>query len=119
MRTVIELGKDGSRTIFHRSGQKAWAHPEGDPHVMETKSRRVPVKHLCPGCPKDAGHSVEERSEGKDTREFDDNALTSGNAKRGTAADQALWDRGSPDGLKEYERARKARKRAAYKATSA
>jgi hypothetical protein len=31
MRTAIELGKDGTRTIFHRSGGMAWTHPESEP----------------------------------------------------------------------------------------
>lgn len=54
MRTVIELGRDGSRTVFHRNGSRAWTHPEDDPHMMDIRGKTVnsasPGRMPCPGC---------------------------------------------------------------------
>lgn len=104
MKTVVELGRDGSRTVFHRSGSEAWTHPEGDPYRMG-----FGVKQPCTGCPKAAGQSpaVSGGSPGTGESKFVPGAQVS---------DQALWDKSSKDGRKRYERDRKARKRAAYKA---
>ena len=33
--TAIELGRDGTRTVFHRRGDRAWAHPEGTPTMVD------------------------------------------------------------------------------------
>ncbi len=114
MKTVVELSRDGTRTVFHRSGSEAWTHPEGDPYRMG-----FGVKQPCTGCPKAAGHSVVDDRESSSTGEEDDNALTSNVTKSATDADQALWDRSSEDGRKRYERDRKARKRAAYRTRKA
>ncbi|HEX5915003.1 MAG TPA: hypothetical protein VFY54_17935, partial [Rubrobacter sp.] len=43
--TAIELGRDGSRTVFHRRGERAWTHPEGTP-TMHDFDRRL----SCPLC---------------------------------------------------------------------
>lgn len=53
MNTAIELAKDGTRTVFHRRGLKAWTHPYDDPYMMDFDNefrRGVPVKLACPGC---------------------------------------------------------------------
>jgi hypothetical protein len=45
----VELRADGSRVVFHRSGRKAWTHPDGDPYMIdstEKEERRQP----CPTC---------------------------------------------------------------------
>lgn len=39
MNTAIELGKDGTRTIFHRRGGMAWTHPEGERYRYWTRIR--------------------------------------------------------------------------------
>ncbi|HET6713963.1 MAG TPA: hypothetical protein VFI59_09665 [Actinomycetota bacterium] len=43
--TLIEMGSDGSRTVFHRQGDKAWTHPKDD-HVMVDFDQRL----SCPVC---------------------------------------------------------------------
>ncbi len=52
MRTVIELGNDGSRTVFHRTDTGAWTHADGYPVRMETtrESPRIPLEMPCPAC---------------------------------------------------------------------
>lgn len=52
MRTVIELGHDGSRTVFHRTDTGAWTHLDGHPVRMETtrESPGIPIEMPCPAC---------------------------------------------------------------------
>ena len=50
MKTVVEFGKDGSRTVFHRTDGGAWTHPEGNPYRKE-----FGVVKPCPGCAKAIG----------------------------------------------------------------
>lgn len=45
MVTKVELGKDESKTVFHRVGARAWGHPKGDPYMMDCGA-----KLLCPEC---------------------------------------------------------------------
>lgn len=56
MKTLIELGKDGSRVVYHSSGKQAWTHPEGDPYMIDFVGRimplAVPEKQPCPVCMK-------------------------------------------------------------------
>jgi len=48
--TAIELGWDGSRTVFHCRGLRAWTHPEGEPYMDDIEGARM-VKKPCPVCP--------------------------------------------------------------------
>jgi hypothetical protein len=43
--TAIELARDGTRTVFHRRGNKSWTHPEGTP-TMQDFDRTL----TCPEC---------------------------------------------------------------------
>lgn len=57
-KTLIELGKDGTRTMFHRVGSRAWTHPVDDPYMMDFPGRvrrdSSPVRLPCPVCSKKA-----------------------------------------------------------------
>jgi hypothetical protein len=39
VRTAVELGRDGSRTTFHRRGGMAWTHPPGERYRYWTRIR--------------------------------------------------------------------------------
>ena len=43
--TVVELARDGSRTVFHRRGDRAWTHPHGEPAMVDG-----PLRFDCPEC---------------------------------------------------------------------
>lgn len=45
MSTFVELARDGSKTVFHRRGSRAWTHPKGDPVMVDG-----PLRSACPEC---------------------------------------------------------------------
>ena len=52
-KTVIELGKDGTKTVFHRRGDMAWTHKLGErysyvgQYTGEQKGQMVTVPCDC------------------------------------------------------------------------
>jgi len=39
MKTVLELDRDGSRTVFHRTATAAWTHAPGERYQYRTRTR--------------------------------------------------------------------------------
>lgn len=48
-RTAIEVGRDGSQTVFHRTAAgRCWTHPIDDPYMIDALDE--PPKLACPVC---------------------------------------------------------------------
>jgi hypothetical protein len=61
VKTAIEVGKDGNRTIFHRRGEMAWTHPEGERYsYVGTTGERVDV-----GCDSPVARPTREADHGR------------------------------------------------------
>jgi hypothetical protein len=39
MKTALELNRDGSRTVFHRTATAAWTHAPGERYQYRTRTR--------------------------------------------------------------------------------
>ena len=50
---MVELHRDGSKTVYHEAGQRRWTHPHDDPYMNDFEGNRQSgpmVRKPCPGC---------------------------------------------------------------------